>query len=114
MKAVPRHRIVEELEHFCAKFPTYTQAAAKLGVTLAQLSSARNDESIAIPARILDKLGYASTSVYVRKNDLPAKATKATKAAPLRAQVEPQKASAPVVTVAPTPAERIVDVSAGF
>ncbi len=115
MKAVPRHRIVEELDYFCSKFPTYTQAAAKLGVTLAQLSSARNDESSAIPAKILDKLGYASARVYVHKGDLPAKPVKAAKpAAPLRAQTEPQKVFAPAVTAEPTPAERVINVSAGF
>ena len=45
----------------------------------------------------------------------PAKPVKAAKpAAPLRAQTEPQKVFAPAVTAEPTPAERVINVSAGF
>jgi hypothetical protein len=73
MQTIDRSKIAKELNAFCDKFDTYSAAARKLGITLAQLSTARNDESTVIPAKALDKLGYGYTLVYVRKADMPAK-----------------------------------------
>lgn len=79
MQTIDRSKIAKELNAFCDKFDTYSAAAKKLGITLAQLSTARNDESTVIPAKALDKLGYGYTLVYVRKADMPAKTKKAKK-----------------------------------
>jgi outer membrane biosynthesis protein TonB len=73
MKTIERSKIAKELEAFCDKYDTYSAAAKALGITLAQLSTARNDESTVIPAKALAKLGYGYALVYVRKADMPAK-----------------------------------------
>lgn len=75
MQTIDRSKIAKELEAFCDKYNTYGEAAQKLGITLAQLSTARNDENSVIPAKALAKLGYGYTLVYVRKADMPAKRT---------------------------------------
>lgn len=72
MQIIERTRIAQELDAFCDKFPTYGAAAERLGITLAQLSTARNDEGSVIPAKALAKLGYAYVPVYIKKGDVPA------------------------------------------
>lgn len=81
MQTIERSKIAKELEAFCDKYETYGAAAKALGITLAQLSTARNDEDTVIPAKALAKLGYGYTSVYVRKADMPTKARKPKRAA---------------------------------
>ena len=72
MQTIERAKIAKELESFCAKYQTYGEAAKALGVTLAQLSTARNKPDTVIPAKALAKLGYAYALVYVRKADAQA------------------------------------------
>lgn len=98
MQTIPRSKIAKELDAFCAKFPTFTDAAEKLGITLAQLSTARNDSSSVIPAKALDKLGYAYAPFYFRAADIKVirqneeAAAKASKKAPAK---KPAKKAAP-------------------
>lgn len=117
MQTIDRSKIAKELEAFCDKYDTYSAAAKALGITLAQLSTARNDESTVIPAKALAKLGYGYTLVYVRKADMPAKksrpkkpATKSTKkpASKPRAKkpAKPAAKRAPAKTKAKKPARK--------
>lgn len=100
MQTIDRSKIAKELNAFCDKFDTYSAAAKKLGITLAQLSTARNDEGSVIPAKALDKLGYGYTLVYVRKADMPAKTKKAKK--PSGGSTKKPAAKKPVKTKAKT------------
>ena len=95
MQTIERSVIAKALEAFCDKYPTYSRAATALGVTLAQLSTARNDPNSVIPARALSKLGYGYTPAYVRKADMPTKRAK--KPAP------PKKAKPKKATTKPKP-----------
>lgn len=95
MQTIERSKIAKDLEAFCDKYDTYGAAAKALGITLAQLSTARNDESTVIPAKALAKLGYGYTFVYVRKADMPAKTSKPKKAAKKAAKPAPKKTAKP-------------------
>lgn len=65
MNTVQPDVILQKLEEFCDKYPTFTQAAKALNITSAQLSLTRNRLTNVIPERVLKKLGYASKLVYV-------------------------------------------------
>lgn len=95
MQTIERSKIAKELEAFCDKYDTYSAAAKALGITLAQLSTARNDESTVIPAKALAKLGYGYALVYVRKADMPAKRAKKTTAKPKSKPAAKPKAKKP-------------------
>lgn len=78
MNAVSRQTIIRKLEEFCAKFSLYKDAAAKLNVTPAQLSTVLNkDNTSTVPANILKKLGYVAVTAYIHKDDVPKKSAKA-------------------------------------
>lgn len=98
MQTVERSKIAKELETFCDKYATYGEAAEKLGITLAQLSTARNNPDTVIPANALSKLGYGYTMVYVRKSDMPAK--KAAPKKPSKPATKPAKKNSPKKAVA--------------
>lgn len=123
MQTIERNKIAKELEAFCDKYDTYSAAAKALGITLAQLSTARNDESTVIPAKALAKLGYGYALVYVRKADMPVKTKRpAKKAAKKPAAKKPApkpkakpktvakpKAKAPAKKAAKKPAKKAAD-----
>jgi len=70
MRIVDRKEVGAALEAFCDKFETYKEAAKKLGITLSQLSAARNKPKSVVPAKALKKLGFEFKAVYLAK-DLP-------------------------------------------
>lgn len=103
MQTVERSKIAKELEAFCDKYATYGEAAEKLGITLAQLSTARNNPDTVIPANALSKLGYGYTMVYVRKSDMPAKKAapkKPSKPTAKKPATKPAKKNSPKKAVA--------------
>lgn len=73
--------ILKKLRKFCDKYDTYTEAATALNVTPSQLSLTLNGKAPVIPARILDKLGYETSLVYVRKGRTAVKRVKVSRSA---------------------------------
>lgn len=89
MNTVQPDVILQKLEEFCDKYPTFTKAAKALNITSAQLSLTRNSRTNVIPERVLKKLGYASKLVYV-----PLDGKKAAAAAPKKPGGTPKAKSA--------------------
>lgn len=83
MIIVTREIIIAKLDAYCEKRASYGAAAKALGITPAQLSTARNNPKRPLPARLLSRLGYVRTHVYAEK---PSKKKANKKATPETAQ----------------------------
>lgn len=90
MNTVQPDVILQKLEEFCDKYPTFTKAAKALNITSAQLSLTRNSRTNVIPERVLKKLGYASKLVYVPLDGKKATPPKKAGGTPKKAKSTPK------------------------
>jgi hypothetical protein len=112
MRIVDRKEVGAALEAFCDKFETYKEAAKKLGITLSQLSAARNKPKSVVPAKALKKLGFEFKAVYLAKDLPPAKKhvpSAITRALVAASKAKPRKAKGPTARHGPNADDAVRD-----